>query len=51
MIEFFIKLESEVVGSETMVLNHNKGHYEDLRLELALIDWGELIKRMSVDRQ
>eukprot|EP00061_Rhincodon_typus_P002435 g17564.t1 len=39
MIGFFIKLESEIVDSETSVLNHNKGNYEDMRHELALIDW------------
>ena len=37
MIEF-IKMECEVVDSETRVLNLNKGYYEDMRHELALID-------------
>ena len=44
-------MESEVVDSETRVLNLNKGNYEDMRGELALIDWGELLKGMTVDRQ
>ena len=44
-------MESEVLDSETRVLNLNKGNYEDMRRDLALIDWGELLKGMTVDRQ
>eukprot|EP00061_Rhincodon_typus_P010178 g34263.t1 len=51
MIEFFIKMENEVVDSETRVLNLNKGNYEYMRCELAFIDWGDLLKGMTVDRQ
>eukprot|EP00061_Rhincodon_typus_P009269 g32641.t1 len=31
MLEFFIKMESEVVASEIRVLNRNKGNYGDMR--------------------
>eukprot|EP00061_Rhincodon_typus_P008160 g30536.t1 len=31
MVEYFIKMESEVVGLETRVLNLNKGNYENMR--------------------
>lgn len=41
-------MESEVIDSETRVLNLNKGIYEDMRRELALKDWGELLKAMTV---
>ncbi|XP_072349850.1 ORM1-like protein 2 isoform X1 [Scyliorhinus torazame] len=51
MIEFIIKMKSEVFDLETQVLNLNQGNYEDTRRELALIDWGELLKGMTVDRQ
>eukprot|EP00061_Rhincodon_typus_P012747 g38665.t1 len=48
MIEFLIKMESVVVDLETRVLNFNKGNYEDMRRQLALIDRGELFKGMTV---
>ena len=44
-------MESEIVDSETRVLNLNKGNYEDIRRELCLIDWGELLIGMTVDGQ
>ena len=51
MIEFFIKVDSEVVDYETRVLNHNKGNYDGMRHELAMMDWETLLKGRTVDRQ
>jgi len=31
IIEFFIKVESDVADTETRVLNLNKGNYDDMR--------------------
>ena len=38
MVEFFVKVDSDVVDSETRVLNLNKGNYDGMRHELAIMD-------------
>ena len=41
-------MESEVVDWETRVLNLNPGNSEDLRHEVALIGWEELLNAMTL---
>ena len=38
MIEFFVKVDNDDVDSETRVLNLNKGNYDGMRHELAMMD-------------
>ena len=38
MVEFFVKMDSDVVDSENRVLNLNKGDYDGMRHELAMMD-------------
>ncbi|XP_055492783.1 uncharacterized protein LOC129697999 [Leucoraja erinacea] len=51
MVEFFIRMESDIVNSETMVLNLKKGNFEGMRRELAKIDWQLILKGLTVDMQ
>ena len=51
MVEFFIKMESDIVNSETKVLNLKKGNFEGMRHELAKIDWQMILKGLMVDMQ
>ncbi|XP_059824114.1 uncharacterized protein LOC132393193 [Hypanus sabinus] len=51
MVEFFIKMESNRVNSETKVLNLKKGNFEGMRCELAKIDWQMILKGLTVDMQ
>uniref|UniRef100_UPI00398EB4CB uncharacterized protein isoform X1 n=1 Tax=Pristiophorus japonicus TaxID=55135 RepID=UPI00398EB4CB len=51
MVEFFIKMESDTVNSETRVLNLRKGNFDGMRRELASIDWQMLLKGLTIDRQ
>ena len=50
-VEFFIRMESDIVNSETMVLNLNKGNFEGMRRELDKIDWQSILKGLMVDMQ
>ncbi|XP_055521745.1 uncharacterized protein LOC129715880 [Leucoraja erinacea] len=51
MVEFFIRMESDIVNSETMVQNLKKGNFEGMRRELAKIDWQLILKGLTVDMQ
>uniref|UniRef100_UPI00398E5466 uncharacterized protein isoform X1 n=1 Tax=Pristiophorus japonicus TaxID=55135 RepID=UPI00398E5466 len=51
MVEFYIRMENETVNSETMVQNLKKGNFEDMRRELARIDWRMILKGLTVDGQ
>ncbi|XP_059801424.1 uncharacterized protein LOC132378494 [Hypanus sabinus] len=51
MVEFFIKMESDIVNSETKVLNLKKGNFEGMRRKLAKIDWQMLLKGLTMDMQ
>ena len=51
MVEFFVKVDRDVIDSETRVLNLSKGNYDGMRHELAMMDWEILLKGKIVDRQ
>ncbi|XP_055502086.1 uncharacterized protein LOC129703542 [Leucoraja erinacea] len=51
MVEFFIRMESDIINSETMVLNLKKGNFEGMRRELAKFDWQLILKGLTVDMQ
>ena len=51
MVEFFIRMESDIIKSETKVLNLNKGNFEGMRSELAKIDWQVILEGLTVDVQ
>ena len=51
MVEFFIRMESDIVNSETRVLYLKKGNFEGMRRELAKIDWQSILKGLTVDTQ
>jgi len=51
MVEFFVKVDGDVVDSETRILNLSQGNYDGLRHELAMMDWETLLKGKTVDRQ
>ena len=51
MVEFFVKVDNDVVDCETKVLNLNKGNYDGMRHELTMMDWETLLKEKTVDNQ
>ena len=42
-------MESDIINSETGVLNFEKGNFEGMRRELAKIDWQLTLKGLTVD--
>ena len=51
MIEFFIKMESDTVKSESRVLNLRKTNFDGMRHALARISWQRIFEGLTVDRQ
>jgi len=51
MVEFFVKVDSDVIDSRTRFLNLSKVNYDGMRHGLAMMDWETLLTGKTVDRQ